>query len=328
MVKVLIGPAPLAKDHGLFYQLLTAEKFELYYPAKPVQMVEEELLAILPGAKAVVAGSEPYTARVLEAAAAKGLKVVARAGVGFDSVDVAAATRLGIAVTITPGTNHDGVAEHTFALILALAKRVVSQHDAIRAGGWPRKPNVPLRGQTLGLVGLGRIGKSMTTRALAFGLKVIAHEVYPDEAFVQQHGIELVPLDRLFAEADYVSLHAPMTPETHHMVNARTLGLMKPTAYLINTARGGLVDEPALAEALAAGRIAGAGLDVFDEEPPGDNPLCKLPNLVATAHTAGIDAKSLADMASCAATAIVRISRGDWPAEWVVNPDVRERCRW
>jgi D-3-phosphoglycerate dehydrogenase/(S)-sulfolactate dehydrogenase len=248
--------------------------------------------------------------------------------VGYDSVDVPSATAHGVAVTITPGTNHDAVAEHAFALLLALAKDVVHQHQQTIQGGWSRQPTVPVRGQTLGIVGLGRIGKAMALRALAFGMKVLATEKLPDEDFIRRHGIELVPLEELLRRSDFVSLHAPYTPETHHLIRAETLRLMKPTAFLINTARGGLVCERDLLEALQTGQLRGAGLDVFEKEPPGDNPLFRLPNVIVTPHMAGVDTQSLREMAEMAARTIVGILRGEWFEDGrIVNPEVRPRLR-
>jgi len=327
MPKVMIGPAPLAKLQGDFLTVLKDAGFEFVYPKVAVQMTEQDLLDRLRGVPACLAGSEPYTRKVFEAFPQ--LKVVARVGVGYDAVDVKAATDHGVVVTIAPGTNQDAVSEHCFMLILALAKNLLRQHQPIRDGKWPRQANLPLRGKTLGLVGLGRIGRSMTTRALAFGMKVMAYEPFPDMAFVEKHGVRLAPLDNLLREADYVSLHLPAMEGTRALINAERLKLMKPTAFLINTARGAVVDEQALYEVLRDKRIAGAGLDVFEEEPPlPGNPLLTLDNVVLTAHTAGVDLQSRDDMARKAAECIAAISRGEWPTECVVNPEVRDRFKW
>jgi len=290
------------------------------------QLVEEELLRDIQGVAATIAGSEPYTRRVLQTAPQ--LRVIARAGVGYDAVDLAAATEHGIAVTITPGANHDAVAEHTFALILALAKKIVPLDRSLRGGSWQREPSLPLRGRTLGIAGLGRIGKAVALRGAVFGMRLLAYEPYPDAVFVKQQQITLMPFERLLAESDYLTLHVPLTPESQHLINRRTLALMKPTAYLINTARGGLVCEGDLLEALRAKRLAGAGLDVFESEPPGRLPLFELDQVVVTPHTAGVDLQSRDDMALSAAQAIVALSRGEWPAEQVVNPSVRAKFRW
>jgi phosphoglycerate dehydrogenase-like enzyme len=326
MTKVLIAPATLAGIGGPYLQLLQEAGFEPVYPRRMAQLTEEELLDHLPGVRASVAGSEPYTRRVLTAHPQ--LKVIARAGVGYDAVDMAAATELGVAVAITPGTNQDSVAEHTFALILALAKNLIAQHIGTRDGLWPRQANLPLRGRTLGLAGLGRIGKAVALRGECFGMTLLAYEPFPDQEFVQQHQITLVTLERLLAESDYLTLHVPLTPESRYLINQRTLARMKPTAFLINTARGGLVNEAELLVALRERRIAGAGLDVFEQEPPALSPLLKLDNVVLTPHAAGVDLQSRDDMALAAAQAIVKLSRGEWPSEQVVNPDVRPRFRW
>jgi D-3-phosphoglycerate dehydrogenase len=326
MPKVLIAPMTLAKLESPFVKLLRDAGFELVYPEKQAQLVEDELLEQLKGISASLAGSEPYTRRVLEANPQ--LRVIARAGVGYDAVDVAAATDLGMAVATTPGTNHDAVAEHTFAHILALAKGLVSQHLQLRAGGWPRGATVPLRGRTLGIVGLGRIGKAVALRGTAFDMKVVAYEPYPDMAFVQKHGIPLMALEKLMAESDFITIHVPLSPETKYLINKKTLALMKPTAFIINESRGGLINEDDLLEALKARRIAGAGLDVFEQEPPGAVPLLQLDNILVTPHAAGVDLQSRDDMAYSAAKTIVTLAKGGWSQDTIVNPQVRAKFRW
>lgn len=323
--RVLIAPAPLQEIEPVYGPLLTGAGFELVHSKVNHQMNEVELAAALPGCAASLAGSEPYTRAVIAAAAAKGLKVIARAGVGYDAVDLDAANEHGVAVCIAPGTNQDAVAEHTFSLILALAKNVVSQHNLIKQGQWPRKANLPLRGTTLGVLGLGRIGKAVALRGKAFLMNVVAYEPYPDKEFVAKNGITLLPFDDVLKQSDWATLHMPMSPESKQCINERSLGLMKPTAYLVNTARGGVINEPDLYDALKNKRLAGAGLDVFDQEPPGDNPLLTLDNVVMTAHTAGVDTQSRDDMARVAAQAIVKLLKGEWPADWVVNPQVKDK---
>ena len=326
MDKVLISPATLAGVEGEFVRALREAGFELVYPNRGVQLNEEELLSFLPGVKAALAGSEPYTARVLDAHPQ--LRVIARAGVGYDAVDVAAATRHGAAVAITPGTNEGSVAEHTFCLMLGLAKNLVPQHLGVKVGTWPRGANLPLRGRTLGIAGLGRIGKAVAVRGQAFGMKLLAYDPIPDAAFAEKHGVDLVSFEKLLAESDYLTLHLPVSKESRYLINRQSLSLMKPTAFLINTARGAVVNEADLLEALRNKRLAGAGLDVFEQEPPGKHPLFELDNVLLTPHAAGVDVQSRDDMALSAAQAIVSLSRGEWPAEKVVNPEVRARFRW
>jgi phosphoglycerate dehydrogenase-like enzyme len=326
MPTVLIAPSTLAGIEAPYLQVLREAGLEPLFPARQAQLTEDELLDVVPRLVASIAGSEPYTRRVL--AAAPHLRVIARAGVGHDAVDLAAATDYGVAVTITPGTNHDAVAEQTMAMILALAKNLVALHQAVKQGQWPRQASLPLRGRTLGIAGLGRIGKAVAVRGVCFGMRVLAYEPYPDSAFVARHQVTLVPFERLLAESDYLTLHVPLSLESQYLMNRRTLSLMKPTAFLINTARGGLVNEADLFEALQARRLAGAALDVFEREPPGSSPLFDLENVLLLPHTAGVDLQSRDDMALSAARAIVALSRGEWPAEQVVNPDVRAKFHW
>ncbi|MFO0801928.1 MAG: phosphoglycerate dehydrogenase [Gemmataceae bacterium] len=321
--RVLIAPAPLQEIAHVYGPVL--KDHEIVFSRVPHQMNEAELADHLMGCAGSLAGSEPYTRDIIAKAAAQGLKVIARAGVGYDAVDTAAATEHGVAVCIAPGTNQDSVAEHTFMLILALSRGMVWQHNAVAAGKWPRRANLPLRGTTLGLLGLGRIGKAVALRGKAFYMNVVAYEPYPDQAFVKEHGITLLPFDEVVKQADWLSLHMPMSPESKQCINKRTLGLMKPTAHLVNTARGGVINEADLYDALKNKRIAGAGLDVFDQEPPGANPLLTLDNIVMTAHMAGVDTKSRDDMAHMAARAIAKLLAGEWPADWIVNPQVKEK---
>ncbi len=327
MTTVLIAPSTLAEIDGEWLRLLRRTGFQLKFSPYPRQMNEDEIFEQLEGVDAVVAGSEPYSRRVLDRHAR--LRVIARVGVGYDAVDLAAANEHAIAVTIAPGTNHDAVAEHTFAMMLSLAKDLVPQHLAVKAGQWPRRPNLPLRGRVLGIAGLGRIGKAVAIRGHCFGMTLMSFEPFPDTAFVVRYGVKLVPFDQLLAEADYLTLHLPLTKESRHLMNRASLRKMKPTAFLINTARGGLVNEADLYEALKHGTIAGAALDVFDVEPPArDNPLLTLDNALFAPHAAGVDLQSRDDMALSAVQAIVDLSKKLWPAEKIVNPEIRERYQF
>jgi phosphoglycerate dehydrogenase-like enzyme len=314
---------------GPHLQILQQGGFEIVTPPAPWdhQLEEEEMFQVLPGIDATLAGSEPYTERVL--AAHPQLKVIARLGVGYDAVDVPAATRHGVVLTITCGANHDTVAEHAFSLLLALAKYVTVTDRQMRQGLWIRDVTIPIRGRVMGIVGLGRIGQAMALRSLAFGMKVIASDVQPNADFVRKHGIEVVELPELLKRSDVVSLHAPMGSATKHLINKQTLALMKPTAFLINTARGGLIDEEALVEALQKRKIAGAGLDVFAQEPPPTNhAFFKLDNVVMTPHLGGTDVQSRLDMAELAARSVVELASGRWPEALIVNHDVKSKFRW
>src|SRR4051812_19639586 len=226
MPRVLVAPAPLAGIESPFIGALKSAGFELVYPTLKGQLNEDQLFEQLNGVVASLAGSEPYTRRVI--AAHPQLRVIARAGVGWDAVDGEAATDQGVAVTITPNTNHDAVAEHTFTLILALAKNLISQHIGTIQGHWPRRANLPLRGRTLAIAGLGRIGKAVAIRGACFGMRLVAYEPYPDHAFAAKYGVTFVTWEELLAQADFLSLHLPATKESKHLINRHSLAKMKP----------------------------------------------------------------------------------------------------
>ena len=327
MPTVLIGAAPIRSRPGRFRDLLHAAGLDTLDPEGGDVLSPEILAEALPECQAILAGGERLSAEMMDAC--PGLRAIARTGVGYDAVDVPAATSRGIVVTITPGTNHESVAEQAFALLLAVTRRIVANDRTIRAGGWDRAIVRPLRKQTLGLVGLGRIGRAMVPRALAFGMDVVAFDVAGDPEADRKLGIERCGLDELLGRADVVSLHLPLTPETNRLMNADRLARMKPGSILINTSRGALVDEPSLVDALRSGHLAGAGLDVFAEEPPpGDHPLYGLSNVVLSPHIAGIDALSMADMAELAARCIVDLREGRWPEGCVVNDELRPGWSW
>jgi D-3-phosphoglycerate dehydrogenase len=216
------------------------------------------------------------------------LRVIARAGTGVDNVDVEAATARGIIVMNSPGANSVSVAEHALALMLSLARAVPAADAAMKRGVWDKKrlTGAELRGKVLGVIGLGRIGQEVAARARAFGMDVMAHDPFISEQIAQTLGIDLLSVDDLCARADYLTLHVPATAETRHLIDARRLALCKPGVRIINTARGELIDETALADAIEKGHVGGAGLDVFQQEPPPDGRLTKLPQVVATPHIA------------------------------------------
>ena len=229
-------------------------------------------------------------------------------------------------MTIAPGTNQESVAEQAFGLLLGLTRRIALNDRLIRSGGWERGLPQPIRGKMIGLVGLGRIGRAMVPRAIAFGMTVIAYDPVPDGDFDLQHGIQRVSFDELLQTADVVSLHLPATGTTRGLFRRETFDRMKSGAIFLNTSRGGLVVEADLIEALRSGHLAGAGLDVFDPEPPlGSNPLLQLPNVVSSPHIAGIDAKAMTDMADLAARCMVDVYQGTWPVACMVNPELAGR---
>src|SRR5271168_106584 len=236
----------------------------------------------------IVRSATKVTAELLDKAPR--LRAVGRAGVGVDNIDQDAATARGVLVMSTPGGNAISVAEHAFALLLALARQVPRLDKAMHEGRWEKSSaaGTEVRGKTLGLVGLGRIGSEVAIRADAFDMRVLGYDPYISEAAAREVQVELVPLEKLLAESDFISLHTALSPATHNLINAETLAKMKKGARIINAARGELIDEAALADALKSGQLAGAALDVFVKEPPPkESPLLAMPNVIATPHVAG-----------------------------------------
>lgn len=289
---------------------------------------EEELVRLAPEADAILTCWELVTERVIDAA--PHCRIVTRYGVGLDNIAVAHATRLGIPVTYSPTYCLDEVAEHTLALLFALARRVVRFDRAIRGGAYPGEPFRGMQriaGRTLGLLGYGNIARAVAARARALGLQVIAHD--PAVADVPAEEARLVPLETLLAEADVLSVHVPLTEQTRGFINGDTLARMKPGAFLINTARGGLVELDALLAALESERLAGAALDVYPQEPPDTgHPLFRHPHFIATPHAAFYSEQSVENLQRLAAGQVYACLSGGIPDN-VVNPAYREHTpRW
>jgi D-3-phosphoglycerate dehydrogenase / 2-oxoglutarate reductase len=260
-------------------------------------------------------------------AAAPNLKVVARAGVGVDNVDLAAATAHGVVIVNTPGGNTISTAEHTFGLMLALARFLPQGDASMKAHKWDRKTfvGVELRGKTLGLVGFGRIGQAIAIRAKAFEMSIIAYDPYLPEAVFGEIGAKRVTLDELFAEADFISLHTLLTDETRGIINAANIAKMKDGVRIVNAARGALINDTDLAEAIKSGKVAGAALDVYEPEPPAeDNPLIGLPNVIHTPHLAASTSDAQITVALEAAE-LVRDFLLHGKALNVCNPDVLKK---
>ena len=280
---------------------------------------EDELIARMPGVFATIAHGEIYSERVF--ASAPDLRIVARYGVGHDRVDVASATKHGVTVAMAYGTNHESVADYAFALAIALSCNILGHHHLVAQGAWRSSLHHGMWGSTVGLIGLGRIGKAMARRCQGFLMPVLAYDPAADLAQAAGAGITLTTLDELLERADIVSLHLPLLPSTSHIIGARELALMKPGAVIVNTARGGLIDETALAAALQCGRLAGAGLDTFEHEPPVGSPLLSLPNVILSPHIAASDLRTEGLMGNRCIDHILAVWNGAHPsADCVLNP--------
>lgn len=318
----------LSTEEGPHISILKAGGFDVVHPPKSVNLYDPvSLLPVVRDCDAVVAGSEPWPESLI--AACPKLRVLSRTGVGFDAIDLSACDKHRVVVATTPGVNHHAVAEHTFALLFGVARGFPSRDQYVRACAWKRVSTPRIMGTTLGIVGLGRIGRAVATRAVGIGMKVVAFDPYPNREFAEQWGIELADLETLLGRSDYVTLHLPMGQETKHIMNDATFAKMKPGSVLINTARGLLVDEPALVRALQSGHLRGAGLDVFEVEPlPGDSPLLKMNNVLLSGHLAGLDHESQFDTLTMCAETIVSLSKGEWPTECIRNLAGVSNWKW
>jgi D-3-phosphoglycerate dehydrogenase/(S)-sulfolactate dehydrogenase len=327
MPRVLVTPTILRNVPGLYCDTLLQGGFEVVYPPDGCDtMQRENLLPLLAGADAMLASTERLSREVLSGSK---LRVVARMGVGYDSVDVPAATDLGIAVTITPGTLEESVAEHTVALLLGVTRGLVQRDREVRAGHWTRLPMPRVAGRTFGIVGLGRIGRAVVPKVQGLGMRVVAFDPFADRDLASRLGVTLMSLSELLQTADVVSLHTTTTADTVNLISRQTLSQMKPGSILINTGRGALIDEDALCEALDRGHLFGAALDVFKIEPlPVSSRLLNYPNVLLCTHMGGLDWDSQTAASNLAAQCIVDLYRGRWPEACVINRELRDRYRW
>jgi D-3-phosphoglycerate dehydrogenase len=281
--RLLVTPTSYGKNDPRLKTQLEAQVGEVIYNQTGKPLTSAEVARLLPGIDGYIAGLDDIDAQALQAA--DRLKVIARYGVGVDKVDLAAASEKGIVVTNTPGANSVSVAELALALMLALARQIPEAVEAVHQGKWPRYSGLSLEGKTIGVLGLGAIGKQLARRLAGFDCKILAYDPYADTAFAKANHVELVSLDKVIEEADFISLHLPLLPETRGVVNDSFLNRMKNGSFLVNTSRGEVVDEDALLKALQSGHLKGAGLDAFSVEPPAaGNPLLALPQVIATPH--------------------------------------------
>jgi D-3-phosphoglycerate dehydrogenase len=321
--KIIVTPPMLAQFPTLF-EPLTARGVATIFNRGAYPLDEPGLIALIDDAFAAIVGLDPISARVI--AACPTLRVVARNGVGMDNVDFDATNRAGVLVTAPLGANSTTVAELTLGLAIALIRRVVSHHMIFQTGEWKREQGSELEGKTLGIIGLGRIGKKVATRALAFEMRVIANDILPDHAFAEKHDILFVSFDELLAQSDFVTLHVPLTPLTQWMINPSSICQMKRGAFLINTSRGPVVDPIALASALDEGHLAGAALDVHVNEHQPARALIHRANVITTPHIGAFTREALWRTTQGAVASIVDFLDGRTPAG-LMNPEVLKEAR-
>ena len=321
-MKVLITATSFSEVTREPEERLIAAGHEIVHNPYGRPMTAEEVAPLLEGVDGCAAGVDDFSAPAF--ARADRLKVIARHGAGLDNVDVAECTRKGIAVANVPGANAEAVADMSFALMLAVARNIPAGDRTTKAGQWENSYGQDLYRKTLGVLGLGRIGKGVARRGRGFDMRILAFDPYLDEEFAAQFGVERADsIEQVMTEADFVSVHMPLGDETRGIIDAEKIALMKPTAILVNTARGAIVDEEALADALEEGRIFGAGLDVYATEPPTKSRLLRCPRTATMPHVSSNTTGALLAMGNGVVDAIMAVFSGT-PPEHCANPEVFE----
>lgn len=317
MLRVLC--TSLNAEQGPHFDILKAAGFDVACIRRDVNVyINGNLIEQVKDADAIIAGSEPYPRSVIEALPK--LRVIARTGVGFDAIDLKACDDHGVVVATTPGVNHHAVAEHTIAMLMAISRGFPLIDRQVREAAWKRVARPRVMGRTIGIVGLGRIGQAVATRAAGLGMKILGFEPYPNREFCSKWNIDLVSFDELIRQSDYITLHCPMSPENKYLIREETIAKMKPGVVILNTARGLLINEKDLYAALKSGKVRGAGLDVFEVEPlPASSPLITLDNVILAGHLAGLDEESHRDTFAMCGDIIKDLHQGKWPAECIQN---------
>ena len=303
-MKVLTTPRSYGKTDPQVFDMLREAGLEVVRNDTGGILDKETIKAMLADCDGVIVGVDPMDAEVI--AAAPKLKAIAKYGVGVDNIDLDAAKARGIKVSRTVGANSEAVADYAMALILAVARKTVLIDRQCRKGDWKKITTRDVTGGTIGILGLGAIGKNVAQRAQGFGMKVMAYDPFWPEEYAREHHIARADPDEIYARCDVISLHLPLTPETENIIGAAELAKMKPDAILVNTARGGLIDENALLDALEAGKLYGAGIDAFSSEPPKDPRWFSLDNVVLGSHCAASTSGASRNMGRMATANLIR----------------------
>jgi len=303
-MKVLITPRSFAKHDKRALELLRSNNIEIVANPQNGILNEAQMRKCIAGCEGVIIGVDPLNARVMSVAPS--LRAVAKYGVGVDNIDLAYCKQHGIEVSRTVGANSEAVADYAFALILSLARKVIPIDEKCRTGDWSKLTTSDVSRKTLGLIGLGAIGRQMVKRAKGFSMNILAYDVVWDDTYAKEEGVVQADIDTICGECDFISLHLPLLPDTRLLIDGRRIALMRPNACLINTARGGLIDDGALLAALRENRIAGAGLDAFAQEPPEDKEWFSLKNVIIGSHCAASTSGAADNMSWMAACNLLR----------------------
>ena len=308
-MKILVTPTSFKPGKGVpALELLRSFSEDLVFNPHERPLSEDELIPLLSGCEGFIAGLDFVTRAVIENAPK--LKVISRYGVGVDRVDIKAAREKGVVVCNTPGVNSNAVADLTFALLLCIARKVPLLDRKTKSGEWPRSTGFELHGKTYGILGLGAVGRAVARRARGFSMKIIAHDPQINREYAAANGIIAASFNEVITQADFLSLHVPLTDETRNIISGEVMKAMKPGVVIINTARGGLIDENAAYELLRAGHLGGLGMDAFETEPPGSSPLFTLDSVVVTPHTGAHTAEATAAMADLSVKNLMDVLSG------------------
>lgn len=316
-MKILVTPTSMQPGKSSrALEELRAFSNDLVFNTTGKPLTEDELLPLLQDCDGYIAGLDFVTEKVLKSC--KNLKAISRYGAGYDRVDIAAAKALSIPVTNTPGVNAEAVGELAFGLILSVARKIPYLHASTRQGGWVRSTGMELKGKTIGIMGLGAIGKVVARCAKGFDMTVMAYDPYINEEYCKNNAIKSNTFDEVLEQSDVISLHLPLIDTTQHLFDAAALARMKPSAILVNTSRGGIIDEDAAYDALKNGRLGGLALDAFEIEPPANSPLFTLDNVVATPHTGAHTAEATENMADLSVRNLIEVLSGN-DCPFIVN---------
>lgn len=307
MKKVLITPRSFRQAGDFTFKLFKENGFEVIENTTGKTLTEEQMIEFCSDVDGLLVGIDPVTERVMKNSPK--LRAISKYGAGLDNIDLEAAKKYNIKVDRAAGTNAVSVAELAIGLFFTLARNIVPVSMSTRQGGWDRFRGVEITGKTVGIIGLGNIGREVARMTHGLGMNILAYDPFVDTGsdFIKKYSIKITSLDELYPQADFITLHLPLTDETRHMINAGVLNSMKKTAYIINTSRGELVDEEALYKSLSEGKIAGAASDVFSKEPPGDHPLVKLNNFVLTSHIGAFTEEANIKMARVSTENLIRM---------------------
>lgn len=309
-MRILVTPTSFNKpENHEAKSLLEDYADEIVYNTLGRPLSEDEVSEMVEGCDGYIAGLDFVSKKAIESMPAS-LKVISRYGAGYDRVDIKAAKDKGISVTNTPGANSEAVADLAFGLLLAVARKIPSMDRKVRSMEWPRSQGVEIYNKTIGILGLGAIGKAVARRAKGFSMEVLAYDPYMNREYVKENGIVECELDELLKRADFISLHLPSIESTHHIINKRALELMKTGAIIVNTARGGLIDEEAAYAVLKEGKLGGLALDAFEIEPPKESPLFELDNVVVTPHIGAHTQEAVKNMAVMSVKSLIDVLEG------------------